>query len=51
VRVGRRRTADRAAHWLALREIVAALFARFVDVRVGEGWNEEAGRIAAWMQA
>jgi hypothetical protein len=43
------RTADRAANWLALHEIVAALFARFVDVRVGEGWNEEAARMARWM--
>jgi hypothetical protein len=43
------RTADRSANWLALHEIVAALFARFRDRRVGGGWNEEAGRMAAWM--
>lgn len=44
------RNADRAANWLALHEIVAALFGQFLRVRVGEGWREEADRMAVWMQ-
>ena len=43
------RTGDRVANWLALHEIVGALYGVFLRVRVGEGWREEAGRMAAWM--
>lgn len=43
------RTTDRVANWLALHEIVGALYGVFLRVRVGEGWREEAGRMAAWM--
>ncbi len=43
------RTADRAANWLALHEIVAGLFGQFLRVRVGDGWAQEAAAIAVWM--
>lgn len=43
------RTTDRAANWLALHEIVAALFGQFLRVRVGDGWKREAEQIALWM--
>ena len=45
------RNGDRAANWLALHEIVAALFGLFVRARVSEGWQEEAAAMADWMQA
>lgn len=45
------RTTDRAANWLALHEIVSALFGRFLRVRVGEAWNQEAAAMADWMQS
>jgi hypothetical protein len=44
------RTADRAANWLALHEIVAALFGLFLRVRVGEAWKAESELMASWMQ-
>lgn len=44
------RTADRAANWLALHEIIGALFARFLDGRVAPAWQKkEAAAMAAWM--
>jgi len=44
------RTADRAANWIALHEIVAALFAQFVQARIHTDWLvREAPAIAAWM--
>ncbi|MBL8753669.1 MAG: hypothetical protein JNK15_10240 [Planctomycetes bacterium] len=45
------RTTDRAANWLALHEIVEALFGRFLRVRIGETWKQEAAAMAAWMQS
>lgn len=42
------RTADRSANWLALHEIVAQLFIRFVDRRVRH-WDLESQEVAAWM--
>lgn len=45
------RTTDRAANWLALHEIVSALFGKFLRVRVGEAWKQEAAAMAAWMQS
>ena len=43
------RTADRAANWLALHEIVDGLFRQFLAVRVGAGWREESQAMAEWM--
>lgn len=44
------RTADRAANWIALHEIVAALYGQFLELRLGEDWRSgEAEAMAAWM--
>lgn len=46
------RTADRAANWLALWEIVAALYGRFLAVRFAPAWLQtEAPAMAAWMRS
>ncbi len=45
------RTADRAANWLALHEIVLALYARFLEERLADGYRQSSGeRQAQWMQ-
>lgn len=43
-------TGDRVCNWIALHEIVGALYGLFLRVRVGEGWKQEADRMAVWMQ-
>jgi hypothetical protein len=43
------RTADRASNWLALHQLVAALYGRFVEVRCSEAWSGEADAMANWM--
>lgn len=46
------RTADRAANWLALHELVAALYAKFVALRAAPEWMKtEAAAMADWMQS
>lgn len=45
------RTGDRVGNWLALHEIVSALFDMFLRVRVGTAWKEEAEAIALWMRS
>jgi hypothetical protein len=46
------RTAERAANWLVLHEIVAGLFAQFLRVRLAPAWLEqEAPAMAAWMRS
>lgn len=45
------RTEDRAGNWLGIFEAVAALFARFIDVRISDEWTHlEAPAITAWMR-
>lgn len=44
------RTTDRAANWLALHEIVAGLYARFIALRAAPEWMKtEAAAMADWM--
>jgi hypothetical protein len=44
------RTADRAANWLALHELVQALYALFLKERLRTDWKEQgAERQAQWM--
>jgi hypothetical protein len=46
------RSADRAANWLALHEIVLALYGAFLRERLDDGYLGGAGeRQAQWMQA
>jgi hypothetical protein len=46
------RTACRAGNWIALHDIVAALFQAFLTVRLGPLWlKKEAAAMAAWMRA
>lgn len=46
------RTADRTANWIALYDIVAALFDRFLKVRLSPAWlKKEAPAMAAWMRS
>ncbi len=45
------RTADRAANWYALQEIVLALYGQFLQERLAEGYLKQGGeRQAQWMQ-
>lgn len=45
------RTADRAANWFALHEIVLALYAMFLKERLADGYRQTSGeRQAQWMQ-
>ncbi len=44
------RTADRAANWLALHELVQGLYARFLQERLGSDYRKTAGEAQArWM--
>lgn len=45
------RTADRTANWIALYDIVTALFDRFLKVRLSPAWlKTEAPAMASWMR-
>lgn len=45
------RTADRAANWFALHELVQSLYGMFLRERLAEGYRKAAGeRQAQWMQ-
>lgn len=45
------RTADRAANWQQLHEILAALYGQFLRVRLADGYRADQGeRQALWMQ-
>lgn len=44
------RTADRAANWLALHEIVMAIYRQFLKERLADGYRQGAGeQMAQWM--